>query len=95
MNKYILLINWTEYGIKNIKESPSRFDEAKTLLESMGGQVKGLYLTSGDFDLILIAEMPSDALAKFVLTVAQRGAIRTKTIRAWNENEYRAIIASL
>ncbi len=89
------LLSWTEFGIKNIKESPSRFDEAKALLESMGGRVKDLYLTSGDYDLVMIAEVPSEAVAKYALTVAQKGAVRSKTIRAWTEDEYREIIASL
>jgi uncharacterized protein with GYD domain len=89
------LLSWTEFGIKNIKESPNRFDEAKALLESMGGKVKALYLTSGDYDMVMIAEVPADAVAKYALTVAQKGAVRTKTVRAWTEDEYRETIASL
>jgi uncharacterized protein with GYD domain len=89
------LISWTELGIKNVKDSPKRFEEAKALLESMDGRVKDLYLTSGDYDMVMIAELPGDAVAKYALTVAQKGAVRTKTIRAWTEDEYREIIGSL
>ena len=89
------LLSWTEFGIKNIKESPARYDDAKALLESMGGQAKALYLTSGDYDMVLIAEIPADAVAKYALTLAQKGAVRTKTVRAWTEDEYREVIASL
>ena len=67
------LLSWTEYGIKNIKDSPSRFDEAKALLESMGGKVKDIYMTSGDYDMVMIAELPGDAVAKYALSLAQKG----------------------
>lgn len=89
------LLSWTEYGIKNIKDSPSRFDEAKALLESMGGKVKDIYMTSGDYDMVMIAELPGDAVAKYALSLAQKGAVRTKTIRAWTESEYRELMGSL
>ena len=91
----MFLLNWTESGVKNIKESPHRWEEAKGLLKDMGGQVEGFYLISGDYDMVLIAKMPAEAIAKYALSIASKGAVRTKTLRAWNEAEYQEIIASL
>ena len=95
MPTVIFLASWTEAGIKDIKNSPKRYDESVALLENMGGKVKGFYLVTGDYDMIVIAEMPADAVPKFVLKLAHAGAVRTKTIHAWTEAEYRDIIASL
>src|SRR5687768_7931620 len=49
---YILLINWTDQGVRNIRDSPKRLDSAKKLLEEMGGAFKATYLTMGEYDLV-------------------------------------------
>ena len=60
MPTYIMLATWTEQGISNIKESPTRFDAFKQSLEQTGGQVKGFYLVTGQYDMVCIVEAPSD-----------------------------------
>jgi uncharacterized protein with GYD domain len=62
----------------------------------MGGEVKNLYITSGDHDLVCIAEVPNgDVMAKFALAVAAQGNVRTSTVRAWTEAEFAKIVADL
>ena len=56
---YLMLLNWTDQGIKNIKESPKRLDAAKKLAKDFGGKIKTVYMTQGSFDLALVADMPS------------------------------------
>ena len=96
MSTYISLVNYTQDGIAAIKDSPKRLSVVKRLAKSMGGKVKDFYLTLGDYDLVVVYEMPDAATAaKFMLTVGSTGAVRTKTLAAFPEAEYREIIAAL
>jgi uncharacterized protein with GYD domain len=96
MTTYILLINWTEQGVKNVRESPKRLDAAKKALSEMGGNFKDFYLTMGDHDMVAVCEAPDDAvLARFVLSLGSAGHVRTRTLKAFPEAAYREIIHSL
>ncbi len=63
MTTYVLLVNWTEKGVQQVKESPRRLDAAKKALRDMGGDFKSVFLTMGDYDLIIVCEAPDDAVA--------------------------------
>jgi uncharacterized protein with GYD domain len=96
MARYIMLTNWTEQGIKNVKESPKRLDAAKALAKKLNGEIVEFYMTTGAHDMVLILEAPDDeAAAKFALSVASGGNIRTTTLKAFSEKSYRAIVGSL
>ncbi|MBI4611140.1 MAG: GYD domain-containing protein [Candidatus Rokubacteria bacterium] len=96
MPTYISLINYSDQGIRNIKDSPKRLDAAKKLLKDMGGELKEFYLTLGSYDIVVVAEAPSDeAIARFVLAVSSLGNVRTTTLKAFPEAEYRKIVAGL
>src|SRR3546814_20098778 len=83
MTTYVLLANWTEQGIRDIKDSPQRLDTAKKMLQDMGGSIKSFFLTMGDFDIVAIYEAPDDAIAsRFVIKPGQLGALRTQIGRA-------------
>lgn len=96
MPTYLSLLNWTDQGIKNVKDSPKRLDAVKKLLKDIGGEVKAFYMLQGTYDLALIMEAPNDeALAKLLLKVGAAGNVRTTTMKAYPEAEYRKIIAEL
>ena len=96
MPTYIILGHYTEEGITKVKDSPTRLDAVKQLAQSVGGAIKEFYLTTGQYDFIAIAEGPDDdTMAKIILTVGSTGAVRTETLRAFTEDEYRKIIAGL
>ena len=96
MPTYVLLANWTDQGIRAVKESPRRLDTAKKALKDMGGEFKSLFLTLGDYDLVVIYEAPDDAVAaRFNLQLGMQGNIRTRTMKAFPEAAYREIITSL
>ncbi|HEX9285624.1 MAG TPA: GYD domain-containing protein [Nitrospirales bacterium] len=96
MPTYFILINWTDQGIKNIKDSPKRVDAAKKAVKDIGGEVKAFYMLQGSYDAVLILEAPNDeALAKFLLKIGSLGNVRTTTLRAHPEAEYRKIIGEL
>jgi len=93
---YVMLANWTDQGARQVRESPRRLDSAKRSLAEMGGEFKALWMTMGDYDLILIYDAPDDAVAaRFTLMLGQMGAVRTRTLKAFPEAAYREIIASL
>ena len=96
MGTYIGLINYTEQGIRNIKDSPKRAEAARKAIQDMGGDMKGLYLTMGGYDLVVIIEAPSDeVIAKFVLMLGAQGNVRTTTLKAFTESEFGEIVAAL
>ncbi len=96
MPTYISLINYTDQGIRTVKDSPKRLDAAKKLLKDLGGELKAFYLTMGSYDIVTIAEAPSDeVIAKFALAAASQGNVRTTTLKAFPEAEYRKIIQGL
>ena len=96
MPHFICFLNWTDEGAKNIKDVGSRHDAAEALAESLGGKLVGGYVTTGEYDVVAILDMPEgDAMAKFVLTIGARGQARTKTVRAFPTEEIRRIVSEL
>ena len=96
MATFITLVNFTQKGVENIKEGPKRLDAAKQLAQSMGGELKAFYLTMGRYDAVVIGEAPSaEAVMKVNIANAMRGNVRTETLTAFTEEEYRKIISEL
>ncbi len=96
MKTYIVLCNLTQKGIENIKEGPARLDAAKKAFEAVGARIKDFYLVMGRYDMIIVVEGPDDeTAAKLALSIGSRGALRSETLTAFPEAEYRKIIAAL
>ena len=96
MPTFILTLNWTDQGIRAVKDAPKRSQAAKELAKKLGVEVKQVYLTSGEHDLLIIVEAPSgDNVAKFALATSSLGNVRTSTARAWPEAEFHKLISEL
>lgn len=96
MATYIILFRFTPQGIKNIKESPARIDAAKQTFQTMGAEVKEFYSVMGRYDTVFVVEAPDDeTIAKASLAIGSLGNVRTETLRAFTEDEYRRIVADL
>ncbi len=96
MPTYIMLVRWTQQGAQKIKESPSRLDNFKKGLSQFGGELKGFYMVAGQYDMVIIAEAPDyETVAKVALSTGAQGSVRTETMRAFTEEEYRKIISAL
>ena len=96
MPKYISLIKYTGKGIEDVKQSPNRHDAFKKLCQSMGAKVDAVYLTMGRYDLIVIVDAPNpETAAKLLLTTSSKGAIKSETLVAFPEEEYRKIVSEL
>lgn len=96
MPTYVTLFRWTQLGIENVKNSPTRLDAARQMFQQMGGEVKAFYLVMGQYDAVMVSEAPDDeTMAKISLAATAHGAIRSETMRAFTEDEYREIIGEL
>ena len=96
MVTYVMLLNWTDQGIRSVKDSPKRLDAVRKLAKDMGGEVKSFYMTLGTYDVVLIVDMPNnDKLASFALKFGALGNMRSTTLKAFTEDGYRRIIAGL
>ena len=96
MPTYISLVNWTDQGIRDLKESPARAEAAAQLAERLGGKMVELYWTVGPYDIVAIFEAPDDETATALqLTVGMRGSVRTTTLRAFDREEIERVIAKI
>ncbi len=96
MPSYVTLVKWTDQGIRNVKDSPKRADAFEAALKAAGGSVKGIYLVMGEYDIVVVSEAPNDeTVTKLALATAMQGNVRTTTMRAYDREEFRKIIASL
>ena len=96
MAKYISLLKYTAKGIENVQESANRFDAFQQLCETEGVKVEGMYLTMGQYDIVLILDAPNpETVAKVMLATGSAGAVRTETLPAFSEGDYRTIISEL
>ena len=96
MPTFIIMMNWTEQGIRNVKDAPKRAAAAKETAKKLGVEIKQTYLTNGRFDLVSIVESPSgDNIAKFCMQIGALGNVRTSTVRAWSQDEYMKLISEL
>lgn len=96
MATFIALVNYTDQGIKDIKESPKRAKAFQDMAKKSGCTVKELYWTQGQYDLITIVEAPDEqAISAVMLSVASLGNVRGQTLRAFNAAEMTAIIKKM
>lgn len=96
MSAYMLLCNFTDQGVRTIKERPNRRAAARELGKKLGVDIKAGYLAIGTYDLIIHAEATSDeAMAKFLLSLASKGNLRTTTIKVFTEEEFDKIVAAV
>jgi uncharacterized protein with GYD domain len=96
MATYLVLSNWTEQGIKDVKESSRRLDAGRELARTFGVEVNDFYMTLGAYDMVARLEAPNDeAVAKYILALCSGGAVRTTTLKAFTEAQYREIIQAL
>jgi uncharacterized protein with GYD domain len=93
---YISLLRYTQKAVENLKDSPKRLEATKKAFEAAGGNLKAIYWTLGQYDAIAISEFPNDQTGLAVnLAGAMQGYIRSETLRAFTEDEFRNAVALL
>jgi uncharacterized protein with GYD domain len=90
------LLRFTEKGIQNVKDSTKRAAAAKESGKKMGVNMRDIFWTTGEYDLVCILEAESEtALAAFSIAVAAQGHVRVQTLRAYGAAEMDTILAKL
>lgn len=96
MAEYIMLFNFTEKGVANLKESPQRIKDAKQIVSAAGGTVKSVYAVLGRYDVVWIIDAPNDeVVAGISLQLSSKGATKAETLRAFSESEYLNILGTV
>jgi uncharacterized protein with GYD domain len=96
MATYVVLMKLTGQGAKNIKDAPERIEACIKGAEAMGGNVKGFYVTMGEYDYVTIGEFPTDEVAAaFLLTLGALGNVKTTSLKAFTKEEFAAIVAKM
>lgn len=94
MPRYVVLIDWTEQGVRDFKSSVDRYEAASDQLEALGIRFTDIYWTLGTHDIVSMVDAPDDeTLAAGLLAIAGAGNIRTTTLRAFDRDEMRSVIA--
>ena len=93
MPTYIVLGQFTDQGIRNVKDTSKRADAAKELAKKLGAKVRDLYWTIGRYDVALILDAPDDeTMVAFGLSAGKLGNVRTETLRAFSQAEINQIL---
>ena len=94
MPTFICFLNWTDQGAKAVKDMPARAEAGNALIAGLGGRLVCGYVTTGQYDGVLVVEMPSgDAMTKLAVALSSRGNARTTTVRAFSVEEFGKLAA--
>jgi uncharacterized protein with GYD domain len=96
MAHYVVLVNWTDQGVGQVKDTVQRAEQVKQMIEQAGGRMHTLLWTMGRYDLVAVVEAPDDETASAItLRSAGMGTTRTETLRAFTAEEMSAILGKL
>ena len=94
MARFVVLIDWTEKGVANFQASVDRYEAARQEFEGIGVRFEQIYWTLGSHDIVSVVEAPDgETLAAALLKLGSAGNVRTTTLRAFDAEEMRGIIA--
>ena len=96
MATYILLANFTEQGIRGVKDTTKRAEAAKEMARKTGATMKEIYWTLGRHDIVAIFDAPDDeTMTSFCLSLGMLGNVKTQTLRAFSSTEMKSIVGKL
>lgn len=96
MPTYVSLLTFTQDGVESIEDLPTRDEEGKSLLSSMGVELTDHYYTLGQYDEVAVCEAPDDeTMARAMLAIASEGNVSTETLRAFSESEFHDVVGGL
>ena len=96
MPNYVALINWTDQGIRNVRDTVERYDRSTELAEKHGVRFEQIYWTVGPHDIVAIAEAPDvESVTAFLLELGSAGNLRTTTLQAFDREEMSSLLQRL
>jgi len=88
----VSLVNFTDQGIRNIKDSPQRARAFRELCKQQGVQVREMLWTSGPYDMVVVTEGTEEALTAVLLSAAKLGNVRTQSLRAMDQEAFQRVL---
>jgi uncharacterized protein with GYD domain len=96
MAMYISLLQFTEQGIRNVKDTIKRGTAATAEAEKMGVKVIDSFWTMGAYDVVLLLDAPNDeTVSAFSLKIGALGNVKSQTMRAFSRKEMEGILAKI
>ena len=95
MATFISLLNFTDQGIRHVKDSPDRYEAFRAMAEKLGVMVKGIYYTVGPYDIVTVLEGTDEAVTTALLKVGSLGNVRTQTLRGFSLEEMKKMMGNM
>jgi uncharacterized protein with GYD domain len=95
MATFISLLNFTDQGIRNVKDSPDRYEAFRAMAEKLGVRVKDVYYTVGRYDIVAVIEGSDEAVTAALLQVGSLGNVRTETLRGLSLDDMKKIVGTM
>lgn len=95
MATFVSLINFTDQGIRDVKESPRRYEAFRVMAEKLGVALKSGYYTVGHYDIVLVLEGTDEAVTAALLKAGSLGNVRSQTLRGFSIDEMRKIVGTM
>jgi uncharacterized protein with GYD domain len=93
---YVSLLQFTEQGIRNVKDTIKRAAVATAEAEKMGAKVTDSFWTMGAYDVVLLLDAPNDeTVSAFSLKLGALGNVKSQTMRAFSRKEMEGILAKV
>ena len=96
MPTYIVLGNFTDQGIRNVKDTPKRASAVREAAKKFGASVKSLYWTIGAYDMVTLIDAPDDeSVAALLFSIGSQGNVRTQSLKAFEADEVERILGKI
>jgi uncharacterized protein with GYD domain len=96
MVTFVSLVNWTDQGIRNVKDTIQRYERGEEIANKHGVSNEQIYWTVGPYDMVFIAQAPdAESITAYLLEVGSAGNLRTTTLRGYNRKEMSGILERL
>ena len=95
MATFIMQLNFTDQGIRNVKDSPARFEAFQAMAQGLGVTVKSAFWTMGTYDMVITVEGLEEAVAAVLMKVGSLGNVRSQSLRAFAADEFKRILATM
>lgn len=96
MAMYVSLVQFTDQGIRDIKDTVKRSKAAMAQAEKMGMKIVQPLWTMGAYDVVVLLEAPDDeTMSAFTLQIGSMGSVKTHTMRAFTMDEMEKLLEKI
>ena len=96
MAMYVSLLQFTDQGVRNVKDTSKRSEAATAEAEKMGVKIINIFWTMGAYDVVVLLDAPNDeTVSAFSLKIGSLGNVKSQTMRAFRAEEMESILAKI